>query len=271
MKHTIPHGPLTRYVKLRVAHAPGIPGTYSPPPRVSDPDIYHGTCVTHVPWCMPGSLTRSFIWSRWRGKRSRLSRVMRNPQSYVSGKRPIQSIAVWPELCSQDCISKTQFPPYQGRIKRFALASRGTQDQLLPPIYYVLDAQGLNIYNNYHYHYYYHYHYHYLYHYYYHYHYHHHHHYHYRYRYHYGYHYHCCYHHHFCCYWHYYHHHYDNNFYYHHHYHCIITITIIIIITCMLVITWLYLMQMKSSYHNVTNNGYLESVLVQTISYSHTS
>ena len=27
-----PHGPLTRYVKLRVAHAPGMPGTFSPSP-----------------------------------------------------------------------------------------------------------------------------------------------------------------------------------------------------------------------------------------------
>ena len=27
-------------------------------PLVSDPDIHHGTCVTHVPWCMSGSLTR---------------------------------------------------------------------------------------------------------------------------------------------------------------------------------------------------------------------
>ena len=26
------NGPLTRYVKLRVAHAPGMPGTFSPPP-----------------------------------------------------------------------------------------------------------------------------------------------------------------------------------------------------------------------------------------------
>ena len=26
------HGPLARYVKLRVAHAPGMPGTFSPPP-----------------------------------------------------------------------------------------------------------------------------------------------------------------------------------------------------------------------------------------------
>ena len=23
---------------------------FSPPPRVSDPDMHHGTCVTHVPW-----------------------------------------------------------------------------------------------------------------------------------------------------------------------------------------------------------------------------
>ena len=28
-------------------------------PLVSDPDMHHGTCVTHVPWCMSGSLTRS--------------------------------------------------------------------------------------------------------------------------------------------------------------------------------------------------------------------
>ena len=26
-------------------------------PIVSDPGMHHGTCVTHVPWCMPGSLT----------------------------------------------------------------------------------------------------------------------------------------------------------------------------------------------------------------------
>ena len=65
------HGPLTRYAKLPVAHAPGMPGTFSPPPRVSDPDMHHGPCVMHVPWCMPGSLTSGFLWSRWRGKRSR--------------------------------------------------------------------------------------------------------------------------------------------------------------------------------------------------------
>ena len=55
------HGPLARYLKLRVAHAPGMPGTFSQPPRVSDPDMHHGTCVTHVPWCMLGSLSSGFL------------------------------------------------------------------------------------------------------------------------------------------------------------------------------------------------------------------
>ena len=44
------------------------PGTFSPSPQVSDPDMHHGTCVTHVPWYMPGSLTSVFLWNRWRGK-----------------------------------------------------------------------------------------------------------------------------------------------------------------------------------------------------------
>ena len=38
------------------------------PPQVSDPDMHHGTCVTHVPWCMPGLLTSGFLWSWCRGK-----------------------------------------------------------------------------------------------------------------------------------------------------------------------------------------------------------
>ena len=57
------YGHLTRYTKLRVAHASGIPGTsprhrFHRKPLVSDPDMHHGTCATHVPWCMSGSLTR---------------------------------------------------------------------------------------------------------------------------------------------------------------------------------------------------------------------
>ena len=53
-------------------------------PRVSDPDMHHGTCLTHVPWCMSGSPT-----CYGGGKRSRHSRHMHNPEFYVSGKRPI--------------------------------------------------------------------------------------------------------------------------------------------------------------------------------------
>ena len=41
-------------------------------------DMHHGTCVTHVQRCMPGSLTSGFLWNRWRGKRFRHSRRMLN-------------------------------------------------------------------------------------------------------------------------------------------------------------------------------------------------
>ena len=85
--HTTWHGPLARYVKLRVAHAPGMPGTFSAPLRVSDPDMHHRTCVKHVPWCMSGSLSSGFLWSRWRGKRSRHSRRMHNTKFYHATMR----------------------------------------------------------------------------------------------------------------------------------------------------------------------------------------
>ena len=88
-RQAVSHGPLARYIKLQVAHAPGMRGTFSPPPRVSDPDMHHGTCVTHMSWCMAGSLASGFRWSRWRGKRSRHSRRMHSVQFYVSGLRSI--------------------------------------------------------------------------------------------------------------------------------------------------------------------------------------
>ena len=58
------HGPLTRYVKLHAAHVRGTPGTFSPPLRVSDPDMHHGTCLTRL------------------------------PQFYISGKRPMKEQSV---------------------------------------------------------------------------------------------------------------------------------------------------------------------------------
>ena len=56
------HGPLIKYVKLWVVHAPGMPGTFRRhrfrrKPLVSDPGMLHGTWVTDVPWCMWASLT----------------------------------------------------------------------------------------------------------------------------------------------------------------------------------------------------------------------
>ena len=137
------YGPLTRYAKSRVAHAPGMPGpcitnvfatrrknfsqwhrsfqrklrshwlkflrhvaitlviqgpglpcTFSLPPRVSDLDMHHGTCVTHAPRFMPGLLITGFLWSRWQGK---CSRRTRNPQFCISGKKPMwRSKHHWP-------------------------------------------------------------------------------------------------------------------------------------------------------------------------------
>ena len=68
--------------KLRVVHVPGKLGTFSPPLRVSDPDM-------HMPWCMPGSLTSGFLWSRCRRKLSRHFRSMHNPQFNVFGNKPM--------------------------------------------------------------------------------------------------------------------------------------------------------------------------------------
>ena len=102
------YGPLTRHVKLRVAHAPGMPGTFYPPSRVSDPNVHHSTCVTPVPWCMPGSLPSGFLWSRWRGKHSRR---MRNPQFYVSGKRPMEfQVILCQDMMRSICTSVLLLP-----------------------------------------------------------------------------------------------------------------------------------------------------------------
>ena len=63
-------------------------------PLVSDLGIYHATCVTHVPWCMSGSLTRDG------GEKFP---ALRNPQFYVSGKR-IMAIESHPSnWCTEPC------------------------------------------------------------------------------------------------------------------------------------------------------------------------
>ena len=52
-------------------------------------DLHRGTCVTHMPWYMLGSLTSRLLWSQWRRMRSRDSRRLRNVKFYVSGERSI--------------------------------------------------------------------------------------------------------------------------------------------------------------------------------------
>ena len=82
--HTLPryssgahiwHGPLTRYVKLLVPHAAGKAITFSQSTQVGDPNIHHITWFTHVPWCLPGSLTSGFLRSRRRGKQPGIPRA----------------------------------------------------------------------------------------------------------------------------------------------------------------------------------------------------
>ena len=76
-------------ILLLFAHGLGMPRTFSTPPWVRYPDIYHGTCVTHLPWCMSGSPTSGFLRRRGGGGggSSRRSQCMRNSQINVSGKR----------------------------------------------------------------------------------------------------------------------------------------------------------------------------------------
>ena len=85
------------YGRLMYSSMGLFPERFFPPTRINDPDMHHATCVTHVQWCIPGSLISGFLWSRWRGKRSRHARRMRNPHFYVSGKRPMDVCFLGPE------------------------------------------------------------------------------------------------------------------------------------------------------------------------------
>ena len=79
--------------KLQVAHAPGMPGKFSPPPQVSDSRHASRHVRNARVWMHAGSLTSGFLWNRWWGKRYQYSRCMRNQQFYVSGKRPMDTFS----------------------------------------------------------------------------------------------------------------------------------------------------------------------------------
>ena len=78
--------------QLRVAHATGIPGKFSSTsketanqrPRHAPWHVRHARVVMHV----------GIANARWRGKLSRHSRRMRNPQFYVSYKKPIAGMFI---------------------------------------------------------------------------------------------------------------------------------------------------------------------------------
>ena len=91
----MPHMPWASYQIRKIAgvHAPGIPERFPRHRWLSDPDMHHGTYVTHVPWCMPGSLTSSFIWSRRCGETFPAFLAHAQPTFYVSGKRPMETLS----------------------------------------------------------------------------------------------------------------------------------------------------------------------------------
>ena len=88
------HGPLARYVKIRVAHAPGMPGTFSPAAN------FKGNYYIAIPACITAR-----AWRTCRDAcRDRLPAVTgktfpafpahAQPQFCVSGKRPMDEIFV---------------------------------------------------------------------------------------------------------------------------------------------------------------------------------
>ena len=88
-RHFISNGPHTRYVKLRVAHAPGMPGTFFPPPILKETASYRSQPASRHVRDARAVMYVGIANLRCRGKRSRHSQRMHNPQFYVSGKRSI--------------------------------------------------------------------------------------------------------------------------------------------------------------------------------------
>ena len=95
--------------------APGIPGTFprhrlQRKPLVSDPGMHYGTCVSHVSWCMSGSLTpggenvpgipgacatRNFTYLA-RGPCS----VYKFVTAVIIFQEPTEFVVMWPVYCS---------------------------------------------------------------------------------------------------------------------------------------------------------------------------
>ena len=116
------YGPLTRYKKLQVAHAPGMPGTFSPPPiskettsqrsRHASRHVRQARAVMHV----------GIAYLRWRGKRSRHSRRMRTRNFAYLARGPCHN-----ELTlSIRCFDFSDLSDYPGCVSPMILFLRCT-------------------------------------------------------------------------------------------------------------------------------------------------
>ena len=83
------HGPLTGYVKLQVAHAPGMPGTFSP---AAD---FKGNRLLAIPACITARASRTCHDAcrdrlpAMTGKTFPAFPAHAHPQFFVTGKRPM--------------------------------------------------------------------------------------------------------------------------------------------------------------------------------------
>ena len=89
------HGPLISYVKSWVAHTPGMPGTFSPPPTSKETSNYRSRHASRHVSDARAVMHIGIVNPRWRGKRSRHSRRMRNSRFFVSGKRSMLIAFRW--------------------------------------------------------------------------------------------------------------------------------------------------------------------------------
>ena len=90
------HGPLTRYVKLQVAHAPGMPGTFSPAADFKENRLLAiPACITARAWRTCRDACRDRLHAVT-GKTFPAFPAHAHPQFYVSGKRPMEQCAKTP-------------------------------------------------------------------------------------------------------------------------------------------------------------------------------
>ena len=87
--HISRYGPLTRYVKLQVAHAPGMPGTFSPAADFKGNRwLAIPTCITARAWRTCRDACRDRL-PAVTGKTFPAFPAHAHPQICVSGKRPM--------------------------------------------------------------------------------------------------------------------------------------------------------------------------------------